>query len=169
MEHKTQNNIQQIVELVTRVKLTAKNRKREVIDARMIYAKITRERGASLASIGGDLHKDHTTIIHYLRTVDNLLITDREVARKYIKCKELLLLDEQELNLLDENDTLSELSRLKDRVDVLEKKNKLLEDENEKLNRAMERFRGILKVIDEATPTGHEKIVERKIKRMLDE
>ncbi len=81
----------------------------------------------------------------------------------------MLLLDEQELNLLDENDTLSELSRLKETVDVLEKKNTLLQDENERLNREMERFRGILKVIEEATPIGQEKIVERKIKKMLDE
>ena len=169
MENTIYEKVKQIVELVTRVKITVNNRKREVIDARMIYAKILRERGASLASIGMTINKDHTTIIHYIRTMDDLLVTDREVLRKYIKSKELLLLDEQELNLLDENDTLSELSRLKETVDVLEKKNTLLQDENERLNREMERFRGILKIIDASTPIGQEKIVERKIKRMLDE
>jgi RNA recognition motif-containing protein len=101
--------------------------------------------------------------------MDSLLITDREVIRKYIKSKELLLLDEQDLNLLNGNDTVSELSRLKETLEISEKKVKLLQDENEKLNREMERFRGILKIIDEATPMGQEKIVERKIKRMLDE
>jgi hypothetical protein len=169
MENTIYDKVKQIVELVTRVKITVNNRKREIIDARMIYAKILRERGASLSSIGMTINKDHTTIIHYIRTMNDLLVTDREVLRKYIKSKELLLLDEQELNLLDENDTLSELSRLKETVDVLEKKNILLQDENERLNREMERFRGILKVIEEATPIGQEKIVERKIKKMLDE
>jgi hypothetical protein len=169
MENTIYNKVKQIVELVTGVKIIENNRKREVIDARMIYAKILRERGASLVSIGMTINKDHTTIIHYLRTMDSLLITDREVIRKYIKSKELLLLDEQDLNLLNENDTVSELSRLKETLEISEKKVKLLQDENEKLNREMERFRGILKIIDEATPMGQEKIVERKIKRMLDE
>jgi hypothetical protein len=169
MENTIYNKVKQIVELVTGVKIIENNRKREVIDARMIYAKILRERGASLVSIGMTINKDHTTIIHYLRTMDSLLITDREVIRKYIKSKELLLLDEQDLNLLNGNDTVSELSRLKETLEISEKKVKLLQDENEKLNREMERFRGILKIIDEATPMGQEKIVERKIKRMLDE
>jgi Ulp1 family protease len=169
MENTIYNKVKQIVELVTGVKIIENNRKREVIDARMIYAKILRERGASLVSIGMTINKDHTTIIHYLRTMDSLLITDREVIRKYIKSKELLLLDEQDLNLLNENDTVSELSRLKETLEISEKKVKLLQDENEKLNREMERFRGILKIIDEATPMGQEEIVERKIKRMLDE
>jgi hypothetical protein len=169
MENTIYNKVKQIVELVTGVKIIENNRKREVIDARMIYAKILRERGASLVSIGMTINKDHTTIIHYLRTMDSLLITDREVIRKYIKSKELLLLDEQDLNLLNGNDTVSELSRLRETLEISEKKVKLLQDENEKLNREMERFRGILKIIDEATPMGQEKIVERKIKRMLDE
>jgi hypothetical protein len=169
MENTIYNKVKQIVELVTGVKIIENNRKREVIDARMIYTKILRERGASLVSIGMTINKDHTTIIHYLRTMDSLLITDREVIRKYIKSKELLLLDEQDLNLLNGNDTVSELSRLKETLEISEKKVKLLQDENEKLNREMERFRGILKIIDEATPVGQEKIVERKIKRMLDE
>jgi hypothetical protein len=169
MENTIYNKVKQIVELVTGVKIIENNRKREVIDARMIYAKILRERGASLVSIGMTINKDHTTIIHYLRTMDSLLITDREVIRKYIKSKELLLLDEQDLNLLNGNDTVSELSRLKETLEISEKKVKLLQDENERLNREMERFRGILKIIDEATPIGQEKIVERKIKRMLDE
>ena len=169
MENTIYNKVKQIVELVTGVKIIENNMKREVIDARMIYAKILRERGASLVSIGMTINKDHTTIIHYLRTMDSLLITDREVIRKYIKSKELLLLDEQDLNLLNGNDTVSELSRLKETLEISEKKVKLLQDENEKLNREMERFRGILKIIDEATPMGQEKIVERKIKRMLDE
>jgi hypothetical protein len=169
MENTIYNKVKQIVELVTGVKIIENNRKREVIDARMIYTKILRERGASLVSIGMTINKDHTTIIHYLRTMDSLLITDREVIRKYIKSKELLLLDEQDLNLLNGNDTVSELSRLKETLEISEKKVKLLQDENEKLNREMERFRGILKIIDEATPMGQEKIVERKIKRMLDE
>jgi hypothetical protein len=169
MENTIYNKVKQIVELVTGVKIIENNRKREVIDARMIYTKILRERGASLVSIGMTINKDHTTIIHYLRTMDSLLITDREVIRKYIKSKELLLLDEQDLNLLNGNDTVSELSRLKETLEISEKKVKLLQDENEKLNREMERFRGILKIIDEATPIGQEKIVERKIKRMLDE
>ena len=169
MENTIYNKVKQIVELVTGVKIIENNRKREVIDARMIYAKILRERGASLVSIGMTINKDHTTIIHYLRTMDSLLITDREVIRKYIKSKELLLLDEQDLNLLNGNDTVSELSRLRETLEISEKKIKLLQDENEKLSREMERFRGILKIIDEATPMGQEKIVERKIKRMLDE
>lgn len=170
MQNKIYETVQNIVEMVTHTKLTVNNRKRECVDARMIYAYVLRHSvGASLASIGMSINKDHTTIIHYIKTMDNLLEVDREVARKYIRCKELLLLSEQPLNLLDERDEILEINRLKEQIEILERKNKLLEEENKRVTKQTGRFMNILELIEENTPSGEEYLVERKIKKMFNE
>lgn len=170
MQNSNYEDVQKIVEMVTRTKLKGTNRKRECVDARMIYAYVLRNTlGASLTSIGGSINKDHTTIIHYLKTMENLLEVDREVARKYIRCKELLLLSEQPLNLLDERDEILEINRLKEQVEILERKNKLLEEENSRITKQTARFMNILELIEENTPMGDEYLVHRKIKKMFNE
>ncbi len=66
--------------------LQSKTRKRHVVQARQIamyYAK--RMTKASLASIGSQIGKrDHATVLHACKTVDNLSETDR-VFRKYVE------------------------------------------------------------------------------------
>ena len=66
--------------------LQSKTRKRHVVQARQIamyYAK--RMTKASLASIGAQIGKrDHATVLHACKTVDNLSETDR-VFRKYVE------------------------------------------------------------------------------------
>jgi len=170
MQNKTHETVQRIVEMVTQTNLLMNNRKRECVDARMIYSYVLRHTlGASLTSIGMSINKDHTTIIHYLKTMEGLLEVDREVARKYIRCKELLLLSEQPLNLLDERDEILEINRLKEQVEILERKNKLLEEENKRITKQTGRFMNILELIEENTPSGEEYLVERKIKKMFNE
>lgn len=170
MQNKTHETVQRIVEMVTQTNLLMNNRKRECVDARMIYSYVLRHTlGASLTSIGMSINKDHTTIIHYLKTMESLLEVDREVARKYIRCKELLLLSEQPLNLLDERDEILEINRLKEQVEILERKNKLLEEDNNRIAKQIGRFMNILELIEENTPSGEEYFVERKIKKMFNE
>lgn len=170
MQNSNYEDVQRIVEMVTRTKLNGTNRKRECVDARMIYAYVLRHTlGASLTSIGGSINKDHTTIIHYLKTMENLLEVDREVARKYIRCKELLLLSEQPLNLLSESDEIAEINRLKEQVEILERKNRLLEEENKNLSKLKGRLGKIVDLIEDNTPIGDEYLTERKIKKMFNE
>jgi chromosomal replication initiator protein len=66
--------------------LQSKTRKRHIVQARqlaMFFAK--RLTKASLASIGSQIGKrDHATVLHACKTVDNLAETDKQF-RKYIE------------------------------------------------------------------------------------
>ena len=66
--------------------LQSKTRKRHIVQARqlaMFFAKKLTK--ASLASIGSQIGKrDHATVLHACKTVDNLSATDKQF-RKYVE------------------------------------------------------------------------------------
>ena len=66
--------------------LQSKTRKRHIVQARqlaMFFAKKFTK--ASLASIGSQIgHRDHATVLHACKTVDNLSFTDKQF-RKYVE------------------------------------------------------------------------------------
>jgi chromosomal replication initiation ATPase DnaA len=91
-----ENKLLTIVEMVTSASIMANNKKKENVEARMIYSYILRHSlGTSLASIGTSISKDHTTILHYLKKMDTLLLADPELVKKHIICKELLNLSQK--------------------------------------------------------------------------
>ena len=66
--------------------LQSKTRKRHIVQARqlaMFFAKKLTK--ASLANIGQQIgHRDHATVLHACKTVDNLAFTDKQF-RKYVE------------------------------------------------------------------------------------
>ena len=79
--------------------MLAKNRKREVVDARRVYAKILRDRGYTFELISRTIGKDHATILHYVRTIDSILIYDKEFREKYLICKDAFLKDKENVSV----------------------------------------------------------------------
>ena len=66
--------IKKAVESVFNTKLSVKTRKRDVIYMRCIYYKLCRDLTfESLNSIGKQVNKDHATVLHGLKTFDNLI------------------------------------------------------------------------------------------------
>ena len=58
------------------------HRNREYVMARMYYAYFARHytlRG--LSKIGKEINRDHATIIHYVKTINNLIETDKETRQ----------------------------------------------------------------------------------------
>lgn len=166
--------VRRIVEMVTGMNIFAKNRKRNVVEARMLYGLLLREIGHSLPAIAESLNKDHTTIIHYVRTMKGLLDTDKEILRRYLKCRELIVSEKQPVNLLSNEDYKIEAMRLKDQLEVLKAENYLLNEEKIELTRQLnvdqsKRLTKIFNLIEDNTPTGYELIVERKIRKMFDD
>ncbi len=64
---------------LTEANLVAKTRKREIVQARQIAMFFSRElTQTSLASIGAQIgNKDHATVLHSCKTVENLMETDK--------------------------------------------------------------------------------------------
>ena len=162
-----QEHAQRVVEMVMGVRVGDNNRKRQVVEARMMFSSMLREMGYSLKDIGGVLKKDHTTIIHYLRKLKELTEVDRSLFKKYLRCRDLLMINEDPVNLEEENE------RLRKQVELLKMENYLLSEEKGELIKQLssddKRLQKIFKLIEENTQHGYEGIVERKIKKMFDD
>jgi len=159
--------VRKSVEMVMGVDIFTKNRKRMVVESRMMYGLIMRELGYSLNQIGDYLKKDHTTIIHYQRTMNNLIDTDVNVLKTYLRCKELIDSQKQPVNL---SDPKHEVLKLRIQLDTLRAENiSLIEELDEIKVSNHERIAKILKLMEDNTPVGHELILERKIRKMFDD
>ena len=165
--------LKSIVEMVMSVELMAKNRKRCVVEARMIYASILRECNYSLNRIGMSLKKDHTTIIHYISSLRKLLDIDPELRRKYIKCMDMFMNERDPLTETNKESLTVQILKLNTRLDVLTKERNNLLNEIKKMKQEVKpidkRLNNIMKLIEEKTKVGHEFITERKIRKLFDE
>lgn len=63
-------------------KLMRGGRMREVVEARQIYCYIARKHlpGSTLSSIAKTIKRDYTTVIHSIRSVENIMHVDKEYA-----------------------------------------------------------------------------------------
>jgi hypothetical protein len=67
-----------------RLKLSSKNRARSLVELRNIFCHIAKSMGYSLKFIGKYIGgRDHTTVIHNIRTCVNLCQTDDNFRNKY--------------------------------------------------------------------------------------
>ena len=92
-----------------------KTRKREIVQARQIAMKLSYElcKNAPLSYIGKKLGgKDHATVLYAIRTVSNLIESDREYRKEYeaiLKKVEAITKDEPEQKEMTIEEFLKEL------------------------------------------------------------
>jgi len=82
------------VNTVFGVNILSKCRKRNYVDARMVYAKILRDEKISYQVIGKSLLKNHASIVYYVKSIDWLLEHDKLLRRKYRHCMSIINDDE---------------------------------------------------------------------------
>jgi chromosomal replication initiation ATPase DnaA len=83
--------IANVVSEITGIDIIQENsRKREVVDAKRIYGHLARKLTVfSDEQIGELIGKDRCTIIHYRRTSEGLLESDKEYHNAYNQCLEI--------------------------------------------------------------------------------
>lgn len=160
---KEMDSLRIIVDEVFEVQISNKNRTRHIVDARMIFSKVLRERGHTLTSIARYLRKDHTTIIHYI-TVSNFILTqDNRLMDMYVVCKDRFLKDREPIMSATDNELVKIILSLRSQIDTL-----ILERDNiKKMESKHMRFYNIINLIDKRVPEGQEKIIYRKINEIL--
>jgi hypothetical protein len=148
-----------IVSEAFKVEIVKKTNKREAVNARKIFSKILSDRGYTRSEIGRYLKKDHSSIVHYMYDVDNMIKHTDGMAEKYVHCKNAFgnvvteTIDEENKNIVS----------LKVRIDEL-----LLD--RERLNKKIEKYeriKNIIDMIDCRTPIGKEFLVYKKINFMF--
>ena len=144
-------------------KILANNRTRDVVDSRIIFSKIIRERGHTFKSIGNYLYKDHSTIIHYEQQASNLIRIDKKTMEMYIRCRNRFEEHRTPVILHTDRDLIKEILSLRGQMDEL-----LLQYEDiKKVEEKYKRLEPIINLIENRTPHGKENLIKRKINEMF--
>lgn len=87
MEKEIQEQIIGVIERLHNAKITTKNRKRENVTARAVYAKLCKDifPYLTLEKIAEPINRDHATIIHMFKMIDGHLKNDNEYINLYKK------------------------------------------------------------------------------------
>ena len=163
---KEMQQLSEIIKSVFNEDVKDKIKRREIVDARMVFSKILRERGYTYASIGRFLKKDHSTVINYIRNVYHLLTQVNGLMAKYIICRDLFLIDKEVLYInKEEKDNKLSIISLNNQIEKL-----ILERENvTRMETKYKRIEDILSIIDKKTPNGKEKFILKKVNLMFND
>lgn len=88
----TQMDLLRIIILqATGVDIKDQSRKRGIVDVKRIFSTMARRKAKhTLEEIGDYLGRDHATIIHHIKTCDDLKQTDKEFNQKYLTIENIL-------------------------------------------------------------------------------
>jgi hypothetical protein len=153
-----------VIKKVFGVDINLNTRKRAYVDARRVYAKLLRDQGYSLESIGRTIGKDHATIIHYIKSVEHIFVQDNVFFGKYAKCRNIVF-----KNINEDSVIKSSIDYQKISID-LDNKIEELREKYLKLSQKLDKYcriESIIEMIDSRTPEGSEELVERKIRTMF--
>lgn len=141
-----------------------RRRLRNVVDSRMIYAKLLREDGMTYKDIGKTIKKDHTTIIYYVNQIDALIGNDPVINYSYAKCRDMFFEGREKHKI--EFDQIEAARKIREYMDMYDKA-KRERDQAMETNRKVRRLSEIIQLIDERTPKGQEQKVWTVINRMF--
>jgi hypothetical protein len=157
------NSLKEIISDTTGINIMDKNRFRQVVDARIVFSKIIRERGYTFSSIARYLNKDHTTIIHYICECNSLIQTNDKIMETYLICRDKFLQDKDALLTYTDKDAVKEMIVLKNDIENLMLKNSRIKN----LEIKYERLNEIINLIDKRTPEGDEHRIRKEIMKMF--
>jgi hypothetical protein len=165
------DNLKRIIDYVFKIDISIKTRKREYVNARMVFSKILKDNGYGVTMISKYLKKDHTSIIHYVESVNSVLRFDESLMGKYMQAKDMYLNNKSLPNPKEKEVKLTQkekiqqirISVLNDEIDnlILEKRKLMV------ISRKHKRLSEIINFIDKQTPHGKEDFILRKISTMF--
>jgi hypothetical protein len=154
MEKEIQHQIIGVIERLHNAKITTKNRRRENVTARAVYAKLCKDifPYLSLSKIAEPINRDHATIIHMFKMIENHLKNDNEYINLYKKASVIINKDIVATQNIKE---ISYLESLEERIiklsNALIEKNK--EIEHLKSLRTTDRYKKFDRIPDELFET----------------
>lgn len=158
------DNLKRVVDNVFNVDIIKKTNKRELVNARKVFSKILVERAYGISEIGRYLKKHHTTILHYMSDVDDMLKYSPSVFDKYLICKEDFLKytydNRLEPKQFEENMYIVSLNNQIEKL-ILERNALLKKAESNR------RLSAIIELLNIRTPIGDEDFILKRINHMF--
>lgn len=132
-------SLKNIINIIFLVDIDEQSRQRKVVDARRAYARILKDAGFSFQHIGDTLGKNHATVIHYVKSVDDLIRFDSIFEKKFMLAKKKFLEENEHLKTTSKRDIYETAIGLENIIDdILSKTNqvydllKKYEEDNDK-------------------------------------
>ena len=169
--HSEMARLKLIIEYVFELDIFNKSRKRQYVDARMVFAKILHNEGHGSTPIAKFLKKDHATIIHYFKSVNAILKFDQSLMDKYLYVKDMYL-NKKEFASYEEKEPQLTNKEKKQQIKIIGLNNeidKLMSEKSNLMNivKKHKRLSEIIEFIDKQTPHGQEYYVMRRINAMF--
>ena len=142
----------------------AKTRKRNNVEARMVFVRILREQKVKYERIGFYLKMGRTSMIYLSESAETLMSFNEKFREKYFVVKSLVNREDQIQYTEDETlDYKEQISSLKCIIDELNLERKYTTISNNKYKR----LGTIINMIDINTPEGQEEMIEKQIENMF--
>jgi hypothetical protein len=162
--YKELDEIMLIVNKVFNLDIKQLNRKQDIIEARITFSKIARDRGFTYKGIGEFFSKEHGTIINYIKNFEYLARHCPSFIEKYVEVETAFLEKKPAKQMISVNRnhrvTIKSLKNEIERI-ILQKQIIALEVNKYK------RIKDIIEIINERTPTGKEEFIKTKINQMF--
>jgi len=113
--------LKKIVNDLFNADLSDNTRRRSYVDARKVYSKILSEEGYCYGYIGDTIGKDRTTILHYIKSFDNIILHDSSFRKKYELAKNKFVFSNKNSS---DQDIYGTAIKLKEELDLALLKNK---------------------------------------------
>jgi hypothetical protein len=113
------DSLKKIINEIFFVDIKDNTRKRRIVDARRAYSKILRDVGFSYEYIGDSIGKDHATIIHYAKSISDLLKYDSVFEKKFILAKKQFLLENKQLIPNSNDDIYTTAIKLGEKIEEI--------------------------------------------------
>jgi hypothetical protein len=141
-----------------------RRRKAELVNVRFICAKLLYEKGHTFVTIGKAMKKDHSTIIYYVKNLNNLILQIENLRYKYNICKDIFFKEHDDLlDKINRNHYRDEIYLLKKQLSSASKNINRLSPFYEKYKRLEE----IILLVNERTKEGNEYLIKKKINAMF--
>jgi len=121
--------LKQIVNETFMIDIVNNSRKVSYVDGRKVYCILMRELGFGYEHIGKTINKDHSTIVHYVKSAFYLIEYDKMFKYMYNACKKKYLSKDLSVQIKSDNEVHLALIELEEKLEkqIVDKKNQLLQ------------------------------------------
>ncbi len=140
-----------------------KSRKKEKVEARMMFSYIMNEKGYGPSEIGRFLIKDHTSVIHYLKTFEWYLKTDKALSEDYAVVRKSFINDLGHIFEFTNSELTKEIFILQSKINELYSERKRMKESIKSSYNTTGRLENIFRLIQERTPMGKEDDILKKL------
>jgi hypothetical protein len=157
------DELKDIIQSVSGFDIHRRSKKTEFVYARMVFYALTRNIGYTYQNIGDYLNKDHATVLVGQRKFYDLITRDAYLRDMYLECSNVFKEKRTPRRVTGSMPRNSFIEDLQYQIDSL-----ILENEKLQKTKMMNnRFKDILKEMDDRTPVGMESILSEKIVNIL--